>query len=274
MKTILVPTDFHKIAANAIDYAAEIAKRSGAALVLFHAFHAPLVASEVPVAVPDLGEIEKDCMALLRKIEKTLHARHGNKLRVKSVVKCGFAVEEISDYASKQHVDLIVMGMQGAGFLSEKLIGSVTTSVIHDSKCPVIVVGEKIKYRPLKKIALACDYQEVDKKTLAPLKVIAELFKSHIYVLNVANGTKSTPPLPVAVGEFLKLEGSLAKVDHTVHGIENDNVVEGINAFAAANNMDMVVMIPRKHSFLTNLIYEPNTKRMAFHSKVPLLALH
>jgi len=39
MKTILVPTDFSKIARNAIDYAVEIAKLTKAKLILFHVYH-------------------------------------------------------------------------------------------------------------------------------------------------------------------------------------------------------------------------------------------
>ena len=67
MKTILVPTDFSKIARNAIDYAVEIAKLTKARLILFHVYHATVVPSEMPIVLPT-GEIEKEALDGLKKI--------------------------------------------------------------------------------------------------------------------------------------------------------------------------------------------------------------
>ncbi|MEI8136500.1 MAG: universal stress protein [Bacteroidota bacterium] len=273
MKTILVPTDFSKVADNAINYATEIAKLTKAKLILFHAYHVPVVTTEVPIVMPSLDELEKDCMEGLLKISTRLHSKLSTT-NIECVVKCGFAVEEINQYASEIKADLVVMGMQGAGSLTERLIGSVTTSLLRESKCPVLAIVQKVKFKAIKKIVLACDYQEMDKSALASLNEIASLYKSHIYVLNVANEAELCPPIPVAVKDFLRLEDTLENVDHTVHCIENENVVEGINEFVSEHHMDMVVMIPRKHSFLQNIFNEPNTKRMAFHANVPLLTLH
>ena len=51
-------------------------------------------------------------------------------------------------------------------------------------------------------------------------------------------------------------------------------MVAGINQFVADNKIDMIVFIPKKHSFFNSIFHESNTKRMAFHSTIPLLALH
>lgn len=61
MKTILVPTDFSKIARNAIDYAVEIAKLTKAKLVLFHVYHVPVVPVEIPIVMP-IDEVKKETM--------------------------------------------------------------------------------------------------------------------------------------------------------------------------------------------------------------------
>jgi len=65
----------------------------------------------------------------------------------------------------------------------------------------------------------------------------------------------------------------LQKEDYSVHSIENENIVDGINAFVEQENVDLVVMVPRRHAIWRNLFFEPNTKRMAFHSSVPLLII-
>lgn len=277
MKTILVPTDFSKVAENAINYAAEIGKLTKAKIVLFHAFHVPVVATEGMYAMPALVELERNCMSGLKKIQRKLHLHHGEKLSVECVCQCGFAVDEITSYTSANRTDLIVMGMQGAGYLSEKLIGSITTALIQKSKCPVLAIDKEVKFRSVKKIALACDYNAIENaKIFEPLKEFAKLFKSHIYVLNVIGEHELEPVRATesVVSDFMKFEYSLADVNHTFHYLENEEVVDGINKFVMEGKMDMVVMIPHKHTVLKNIFNEPNTKRMAFHSKVPLLTLH
>lgn len=277
MKTILVPTDFSKIAENAINYAAEISKVTHAKIILFHAYHVPVIATEAMYVMPAPDELEKNSIDGLKKIERRLLRQYGKTLKVECVCKYGFAADEINNYASANKTDLIVMGMQGAGYLAEKLIGSMTTGLMQKSKCPVLAIDKTVRFRGIKKIVLACDYNETENsKILEPLKEFARLFKSHIYVLNVVNEPEFEP-VPAAekvVSGFMKLEYILSDVTHTFHYLEDEEIVAGINRFVKEGKMDMVVMIPRKHSALENIFKEPDTKKMAFHSHVPLLTLH
>ncbi len=275
MKNILVPTDFSKVSNNAVDYAAEMAVLMGAKITLMNVYHVPLPVTDAPAVIPDIETIEKISVAALKEVEKRLALSYGNKLKIECVSKCGFATDEIDMYAHSIKADLIIMGMQGAGYISEKLIGSVTTSLIHRSKCPVLAIDEHVKYKIAKKIALACDYNEIEnEKVLEPLKALARSFKAHVYVLNVERELEPVVFAGQVVSGFMKLQNSLSNTDHSFHFITSENVVEGINEFVEMSEIDMIVMIPRKHSILKNMFNEPNSKRMAFHTKVPLLALH
>lgn len=272
---ILVATDFSKIAQNAINYAVEIAKLSKAKLILFHVYNVPVIPAEIPIALP-MDEIEKETMLSLKKIEKSIHLKHGKNLSIECKCVCGFPVEEINLFAKENKIDLIVMGMEGegTGYLTEKLIGSITTALIKKAKCPVLAIDKRVKFKKIKKIVLACDYEEThNKSALAPLKEFSNLFKSHIYVLNVVHELEVAPAMNIAVAG-VKLDHSLEDVDHSFHQTRNEDVIEGINDFVDNNKMDMIVMIPRMHTVLKSMFVEPNTKRMAFHTKIPLLALH
>ena len=166
------------------------------------------------------------------------------------------------------------MGMKGTGYLREKLIGSITTSLIKKAKSPVLAIDRRVKFGSIKKIALACDYTETKSKSiLDPLKELAHLFKSHIYVLNVVRELDTVPPVSKAVAG-IKLDHSLEGINHSFHYTKSEDVIEGINDFVDEKKVDMLVMIPRMHTMLQNILHEPHAKRMAFHTKVPLLALH
>lgn len=273
MKTILVPTDFSNISKNAINYAVELAKLTKSKIILFHAYYVPIVTTDVMV-IPPMEEIEESNLSVLKKIEKTIYKKYGKQVVVECKCKYGFPIDEINEFAKKNHVDLIVMGMHGSGELAEKLIGSTTTSLIRKSSCPVLAIDRKVKFKLIKKIALACDYEAIaNTKIFDPLKEIVRLFKSHVNVINITPVDEKLPTVSKAIAG-IKLEHALEDVNHTFWFAKNENVVNGINDFVREKKMDMVVMIPRKHSLLKSIFNEPETKRIAFHTKVPLLALH
>jgi nucleotide-binding universal stress UspA family protein len=275
MKTILVPTDFSPIADNAINYAVEIAKLTKARLIFLHAYHMPIITSEVPVVLPTAEEIEEDCMADLNRTKEKILSESGIDLDITCVCKYGLAVDEIKDFEADNKIDLLVLGMRGAGFIGEKLIGSVTTSLMRKVKCPLLAIDERVKFKPLKKIALASDYKEIENiNILDPLKELMRLFSSHLHVVNVVREKAELVPTTEEASVGVKLEHSLEDVEHSFHYAENNDVVEGINEYVTEHNIDLVVMIPRTHSVVTNVFKEPHTKRMAFHTKVPLLVLN
>lgn len=274
MKTIVIATDFSDIAMNATRYGAEIAKNGKMKIVLFHAYHMPVSTADVPEVIPSLDLIEKYALEKIEEIRKTLISTFSENLEIECVCKCGFAVDEINNYCLDEKIDLIVIGMHGMGYISEKLIGNVTSALIRKAVCPVLVIDQNVRFDTPEKIVLACDYKDTENKTvLDPLKKLVQLFDSHVYVLNVVTDL-TTEPKTEMVSDFMKIEHLLKNISHSFHHVENDDVVEGINQFVSNEKTDMVVMIPRKHSFIQRFFHEPNTKKMAFHSQVPLLALH
>lgn len=274
MKTILIPSDFSTTAKNAAHYAAELALVNKSKLILFHVYQMPLIMSEVPVMVPSLVEIENDCLNELEKIKKHLHNKYSEDLKIDCVCKCGFVVDEIGRYAEENNADMIVMGMQGAGYLAEKIMGSTTTALMQKAKCPVFTIDHHVKFKPLENILLACDYESIeDKAILKPLKDLTKQFKTRLHILNVVPILEKEATITKAV-EGMKLKHYFEEIIHEFHFIENDDVIEGINRYVKKNDIDLIVMIPREHSFIKNIFKEPHTKQMAFHTHLPLLTLH
>jgi nucleotide-binding universal stress UspA family protein len=273
MKTILVPTDFSECADNAITYAIEIARLTKAKLILFNVYQSQAIPAEVPILLP-IEETAAEANEVLKRLVKRLQKKSKGQVQIEYKSAWGFPVEQINLFSEEHSIDLIVMGMQGAGFLAEKVIGSVTTALIRKAQHPVLAIDQHVKFKSLKKIVLACDYAETkNNEVLKPLKEFAQLFKSHIYVLNVISESEATPTITKAVAG-IRLDRELESLDHSFHFTENKNVIEGINDFVEENTIDMVVMIPRMHTSLKDIFSEPNTKRMAFHTKTPLLAIH
>lgn len=273
MKTILCPTDFSKAAKNAIDYAAEMATVTKSKLILFHAYQLPIAPAEVPIVFP-VDDMEKNILQDLQKLEKHIHSKHGKDIVIECEYACGFPVEEIKLSAERHQASLIVMGMQGYGYLAEKLIGSVTTALIRSTHLPVLVIDTHVKFSSIKKVALACDYKEISNKSvLDMLKEIVQLFGSHVYVLNVVKELEAAHTVSRDVSG-MRTDHLLGDVPHSFHTTQSGNVTDGINAFVDTHKIDLLVMIPHKHALLKQFFDEPQTKRMAFHAHTALLALH
>lgn len=273
MKTILVPTDFTEISKNALEYVIEMVKVMPSKIILFHAYHVPVVATDA-IIVPSMDEVKQLGIAALEDMKKEIQIKCGKDLQIETLCVQGFAVDEINQYTSTNKVDLIVMGMSGGGYLTEKVIGSITTSLLRESNCPVMAIDKKVKFKTPKKIVLACDYKLIKDTAIVILKEISKLCDAHVYILNVTNEAE---PIPADIESSvcgLNLNNTLEEINHSFEFTTNENVVDGINEFINSEQMDMVVMIPRKHSVLNRIFNEPNTKRMAFHTTVPVLALH
>jgi nucleotide-binding universal stress UspA family protein len=70
-------------------------------------------------------------------IEKNA-AEAGIPLEIK--VAYGDPADELMNFATKNEVDVIVIGSTGKGFLKRKLMGSVSDKVVRHAKCSVYVV--------------------------------------------------------------------------------------------------------------------------------------
>jgi nucleotide-binding universal stress UspA family protein len=50
--------------------------------------------------------------------------------------------------------------------------------------------------------------------------------------------------------------------------------VEGISDFIDRNEADWIITLPKDHGFFSSLFTTSHTTRLAFHSKIPVLAIH
>lgn len=272
MKNILVATDFSKEASNAIKYAVNLALESNASLLLFHTVIVPALPAELSLSL-SVNDLLNKSLKQLNKIAKRLTSNYGEQLKVQSVCSVGFAADAIKAYAGENKIDLVVMGMKGKSQLVEKFIGSTTTSVLKNSKIPILIIDRRVRYKSIKKIVLACDYTTIKNKSIIePLLTICQLFKSHIYVLNVVKEVEIEPTISSTVAGF-RLNRLLENVSHSFHFALGDDVIEAINTYVKKMKIDMVVMIPHLHTVLERIFHPSLSQHMSFHTKNPLLIL-
>lgn len=274
MKTILVPVNYSEVANNALQYAAGLANFAKAKIVLLHTYQIPVPTTEVPIIAISPQELEDENLAQVKKLEKEIVEQNAGKIKVESIVRNGFVADEIVYTSKEQKADLIIMGVTGnTGKIVETLIGSNTTSVIKKSLIPVLTVPKDARFKKVEKIAIASDYhREISKEILQKLKGYIQLFDAKLEVVDIVNPVE----VPTLDGEAAsdRLESPLADIPHTSFFPSSNNITEEINHFVDDHKSDWLVMVPHKHKFLSALFHRSNTKKMAFHTHIPLLTLH
>jgi nucleotide-binding universal stress UspA family protein len=274
MKTFLVPTDFSEASKNAIEYAVEMAKATGTKIILFHAYHVPPTAIDATIVIPSPAELEEGNRKRLQDLRSEIYTRQENTvLTIECICEYGFAVDEIIRYAQKSEADLIIMGMQGAGWMAEKIFGSITTAVIRQCPVPVLSVGKEQRFHNPEKIVLAYDYKPVRTGILNPLLALTERFASKLFILNVSPDREQTKEHISDTFKNVQLDSIFEDTAHTFHYRTNEDLIEAIDRFAKMQQAQLVVMIPREHAFWQKLFKEPATKRAAFHLSVPVLSI-
>jgi nucleotide-binding universal stress UspA family protein len=65
-----------------------------------------------------------------------------NGLNARAVLRFGDPAQQISQSVAAESLDLLVLGRQGHGFLTDRLFGETTGAVQHAVKIPVLAVRE------------------------------------------------------------------------------------------------------------------------------------
>ena len=143
---ILVPIDGSKVSQKAAKYAVELAKQTGASLVLLSVIDKRFLVDQAVSASVSPTHVKESVEDYLRQSAQSatdaiIKLCKGNLVQCKEVIKKGHPVEEIVSEATKSKVDLIIMGSHGKSALKAAVLGSVTYGVMHkDTKVPVLIV--------------------------------------------------------------------------------------------------------------------------------------
>lgn len=273
MKTIIVPTDFSVIAENAMRFATDMAQHINASLLLLHIYQIPVAIGEVPMPLVNVEELQKSSEEKLKALKNDIEKLTACKVKVYTEARLGDVVDELQNVCATVQPFAVILGTKGSGALERMLFGSVTLSAMKHLDVPVMVIPPGARYKPVHKIGLACDFKNVVAATPEKeIKSIVKEFNAELHVLNVDYHNQhfeaNTPE------ESFLLHNMLAEIKPEYHFIEKENVEEGINEFAETNNIDFVIVIPKKHQFLEGLFHKSHSKELAFHSHVPVMAIH
>ncbi len=267
---IVFPTDFSENAQEALPFAAEIAKQSGAELILFHSTQSsmdltPGFEDNQEKAIENTSRYFDELVANLRKDD-----RYGS-VGISTMLETGQASTSLLNQIAKDKPGLVVMGTRGETNNRNVIFGTVTTNIIQKSGVPVLAVpgGSTLDF---KNIVFTTDCKRGDIAALEQTISFAKLFDARVTVLHISEQKDFENEVRFrGFRDLLESRFSYEKLDFHVK-YEND-FFPGLADYLKKHPASLLVITRYKRSFWEKLTDRDHSKEIAFYTNVPLLML-
>lgn len=274
MKKILFPTDFSENSIQALRYALEMLNLHVTDILIYHAYTLPIIDVNMPASIFEEVAEKEEAKARI-KLDEIADSIKKDYPKITIQTKTGqeFAAEKISALTKQNNSDLIVMGTRGASGLKEVFMGSNTASVINNTEVPVLAVPANLKYKPITKILFTTDYHDSDFEAIRKVAELASSLQAEITIMHLFQYDKE---LETTMQEWFKeeLESHVhyARINYELD--ESSDVEDSLGNYIEEHKMDMLVMSTKKRSFIQRFFHSSLTRRMVYHTHIPLLAFH
>ena len=260
MNTVIVPVDFSATSIHAANYAAQLLTgHYGVTLLLYHSYSKPAEAEKAEQELEDLKtQLTKTNIV---KIETLAHQEDD-------------FVEGLAKAARHKVANLVIMGITGKSSLAQVFFGSNTLKMVETKACPVLIVPEGATFNPIKNVMLTSDFKNTLNTTPSgPIKDFLDAFHPQLHIVNVdkEHFISLTENYENEKQELKKL---FADYNPEFYFMRLYDVDEAINIFAESRNIDLIIAIQKNHSFIEKMLKSSRTKKLSYHSKLPILVMH
>lgn len=268
MKKFLVPVDFSDTSVNAAKYAVALSNDvPESEIILYHVYSRISFAT---LTSKEEGSRQNVTEQELNKIKEKIGAGKDN---VSVAAEEGSFVESTIEYALGNDIDIIIMGITGSSRITQVFMGTNTLNVIRHSECPVMIIPAEAEYTGLKKIVLTSDFKDVARTVpFVSLKKVLDIFHPKLDILNVDSEhyVELTPEYKI---EREAMEEKLSAYNPQFFFLRSYDFLEGISSYVDTEEMDAIITVPRKHGLLSQLFKTSHTKKLAYHSRIPIIAV-
>jgi nucleotide-binding universal stress UspA family protein len=269
MKTFLVPVDFSPTSVNAAEYAIALTKDiPGVEIILYHVFSRLSFAT---LTDRDEGSRKMVTDNELNSLKGKLDLSPNQQVSFES--EEGSFIENIERYVLSNHIDMVIMGITGSSRIAQVFMGTNTLNVIRNINSPVMIIPPDAKFHGIKNVLFTSDFKDVARTTpFNPLKKILDFFKPKLSILNVDSEhyIELTDEFKI---EREAMEDKLGVYNPEFSFLRAYDFLDGINKFVEAKDIDVIITVPRKHGFISQLFKTSHTKKLAYHSHVPTIAI-
>ena len=276
MRKIIIPTDFSENAYNALQYAAELFKYERTEFYVLHAYSDEVYDFDGAITSEFLEEyketVRDKCDRELQNTLDRIQQQYSNpKHSYHSISAFGLLIDEVNDLAEKENADLIITSTRGITNDKKLTFGSNTLQIIKYVQCPVLSIPENFRFTDPQRILFPTNYLlPYQRRELKLVGGIARSFCSEIHMLYVSKLSEITlrqKDNKEAIFEHLY------DVKVNEHQEEEMEKTDAIQKLIDELNIDLLILVNSRHSYLENILYSSTIDKIGLHPKIPFLVL-
>jgi nucleotide-binding universal stress UspA family protein len=268
MKTFLVPIDFSTTSENAAEYAVVLTKDiAGVEIILYHVYSSISFAALTDKEGSRKKVIDDELTTLKNKL------KYSDNQTITIDSEEGSFLDNMEKYVLSNHIDMVVMGITGSSKIAQVFMGTNTLNVVRHINTPVMIIPPDAKFTSIKNVLFASDFKDVARTTpFVSLKKVLDFFKPKLKILNVdsEHNIELTNEFKIERDE---MQEKLNSYDPEFSFLRIYDFLDGINRFADAKEIDVIITVPKKRGFISQLFKTSHTKKLAFHSHIPTIAI-
>jgi nucleotide-binding universal stress UspA family protein len=278
VKTILVPTDFSPNATKALDFAVQIAKQASAKIIIIHACDLLNVVFKDHIKMKEEynQKIIDEATATLKILKKSIEETE--QLAVETQLYKGLVQDTILFAAGEYRADMIVLGTLGNSGAKEKLFGSKTSGIIGKANVPVLAVPLLSEWIIPSTILLAVNNFEQDAAVTKMVFELAGLFGATVQIILFTDDIFTSTSDYLQQGQDIrscqeKFMNSYKDITIKATQLDGYKFQQTLDNYIKEKNVDMLAMVTHRRNFLENIFNRSMTRKMSYHTRIPLLAL-
>ena len=260
MQKVIIPIDFSETSLNAARYTAKmLAGKDNTTAILYHNYENA-----------DDFDISHNYQESLKQEFIRAGVEH---------VECenemgGDLIENISRLAHTVRATLVVMGITGKSAIRQVMFGSNTLKLVDKNLYPVMIIPPDAVYDGINNVAFASDFKNVEDITPSVLiESVLGIFNPKLHIVNVSSEHYVSLTTEMQE-EKEKLRNMFSHFSTEFYFITMNDFYEAMDNFVKDYKIDVLITVPKHQSNSTSLFKSTHTKRLAYHSHIPILAAH
>jgi nucleotide-binding universal stress UspA family protein len=278
---VLVAVDGSDSSERSLLWAAREAARRGSPLTVVHCYYWPSSGLGAMDAIGFLMDgLAKDSAEILSKAEAAVH-REAPEVEVVVESHLGAPVATLVDMSSR--FDLVVVGSRGLGGFKGMLLGSVSTGVVANALCAVVVVrGESdLEEDSVAPVVVGVDASQSGQAALAEAFAAAERFKCALVAVHAwqppsakVSGEQTEEWQKSAAAE-LQVQVAPLAARHPSVTVETVTYRDRPTAalLARAQTARLLVVGTRGRSEFTGMLLGSTSRALVQHSPCPVMVV-
>jgi len=267
MRTIVAATDCSELSRRTLRYADRLAIATGASVIAVYgsAFSSRLEGVGVAGALASRDDAESMMEPVRRCVEEVVESSLSRETPRTIVVADARPADAIVEIADAHDADLIVMATHDSNRILRAFLGSVTDTVLHCTRRPVLILREHNEDQPIRRIL--CPFRDTDASVaaVAQAKSLATAFDAELLFANAVDNHV----IPEAIAKQIADCPKCSVCDFTVTADAGQRIV----SLSAENRIDLIVLGTRHRRFSDPSVVGTPSSHIVRMAHCPVLAV-